>query len=74
MLECPVAGPDPDLPHALPEAVRDWPAAETGYGDTFGQAIIPADRSVPKTGNRGRELVKAAALLLAEIERRDRAS
>jgi hypothetical protein len=58
---------------AMPDATRDWPATETGYGDTFGQAIVPADWARPKTGDRRRELVKAGALILAEIDRMDRA-
>lgn len=59
--------------YAMPPAARDWPAEETGYGMTWGQAIIPADWGPPKTCDRRQELVKAAALLVAEIERLDRA-
>jgi hypothetical protein len=59
--------------YAMPPAARDWPATETGYGDTLGAALCPVDWT-PKFGNRRRELVKAAALLLAEIERIDRAA
>jgi len=59
--------------YALPDAAREWPAEETGYGNTFGEAIWPEDWTRPKTGDRRRELVKAGALILAEIERRDRA-
>lgn len=59
--------------YAMPEACRDWDASETGYGDTFGQAICPLDW-VPKFGDRRRELVKAGALIVAEIERLDRIS
>lgn len=57
--------------YAMPPAERDWPATETGHGDTFGAALCPVDWQ-PKFGNRRCELVKAAALLLAEIERLDR--
>lgn len=59
--------------YAMPPATRNWPAQETGYGMTWGQAIIPADWGPPKTCDRRQELVKAAALLVAEIERLDRA-
>jgi hypothetical protein len=59
--------------YAMPPAARDWPATETGYGETWGEAIIPADWTVSKSGDRRRELVKAGALILAEIERMDRA-
>lgn len=60
--------------YAMPKAAREWPATETGYGDTFGEAIVPADWSRPKPCDRRRELVKAGALILAEIERLDRAT
>lgn len=59
--------------YAMPPAARDWPAEETGYGATWGEAIVPADWTPPKPGDRRRELVKAGALVLAEIERMDRA-
>ncbi len=59
---------------ALPPAAREWPATETGYGSTFGKAIVPMDWPMPKEGDRRRELVKAGALILAEIERIDRAA
>jgi hypothetical protein len=60
--------------YAMPPAAREWSATETGYGDTFGEAIVPADWKVPKEGDRRGELVKAGALILAEIERIDRAA
>jgi hypothetical protein len=60
--------------YAMPPAAREWPATETGYGATFGEAIIPADWTMPQTGDRRRELVKAGALILAEIDRLDRAA
>jgi len=59
--------------YAMPAGVRDWPAAETGYGETFGSAIVPEGWET-KTGDRRSELLKAGALILAEIERLDRAS
>lgn len=59
--------------YAMPPATRDWPAEETGYGATFGSAIVPADWET-RTGDRRRDLVKAGALILAEIERLDRAA
>ena len=60
--------------YAMPPAARDWPAEETGYGATWGEAIIPADWTAPKPGDRRTELVKAGALVLSEIERLDRAA
>ncbi|MGC3046911.1 hypothetical protein [Pseudomonas aeruginosa] len=58
--------------YAMPPAARDWDTSSTGYGDTLGEAILPEGWE-PKTGDRRRELVKACALALAEIERLDRA-
>jgi hypothetical protein len=60
--------------YAMPPAARDWPAGETGYGATWGEAIVPADWTPPNPGDRRDELVRAAALVLAEIERLDRAT
>jgi hypothetical protein len=60
--------------YAMPPGAREWPATETGYGDTFGEAIAPSDWTMKDYGDRRRELVVAAALLLAEIERMDRGS
>ncbi|MGX6566819.1 hypothetical protein [Cupriavidus necator] len=59
--------------YAMPPAVRNWCAESTGYGATFGEAILPHGWAA-KLGGRRRELVKAGALILAEIERIDRAS
>lgn len=59
--------------YAMPPAARDWDTSSTGYGDTLGEAILPEGWE-PKTGDRRRELVKACALALAEIERLDRAT
>ncbi|MER0768956.1 hypothetical protein AAA498_01415 [Pseudomonas aeruginosa] len=58
--------------YAMPPAVREWDASSTGYGDTLGEAVLPEGWE-PKTGDRRRELIKACALALAEIERLDRA-
>ncbi|WP_322086053.1 ead/Ea22-like family protein [Burkholderia sp. BCC1999] len=57
--------------YAMPPSVRDWTAADTGYGATCGQAILPEGWSAKIDDNRRRELVKAGALILAEIERID---
>ncbi|RIX74445.1 hypothetical protein [Acidovorax cavernicola] len=57
--------------YAMPPGAREWSAEDTGYGDTFGEAIIPEGWAA-KEGDRRRELVKAGALILAEIERIDR--
>lgn len=59
--------------YAMPEGARDWPATDTSYGDTIAEALTPIDWQ-PKFGDRRRDLVKAAALLIAEIERLDRAA
>lgn len=58
---------------AMPPAARKWPATETGYGSTFGTAIVPDGWAIPDEGDRRHELLKAGALILAEIERIDRA-
>lgn len=58
--------------YAMPEGARDWPTEETGYGATLSEALTP-DGWQPKFGDRRRDLVKAGALTLAEIERIDRA-
>jgi hypothetical protein len=60
--------------YAMPPAARDWDTTSTGYGDTLGEAILPARWVVPNPCDRRRELVKAGALILAEIERLDRAA
>lgn len=59
--------------YAMPEAARDWDASSTGYGDTLGEAMTPYRWYMPSFGDRRDQLVKAGALLLAEIERLDRA-
>jgi hypothetical protein len=59
--------------YAMPPAAREWDATSTGYGETLGDAMLPPDWHF-KPGNRREELRKAGALILAEIERIDRAS
>jgi hypothetical protein len=58
--------------YAMPVGARDWPASETGYGATFGEAIRPEGWQA-KDGDRWDELVKAGALVLSELERLERA-
>lgn len=58
--------------YAMPPACREWPAEDTGYGATLAAAIVPHGWPIPEDGDRRRELVKAGALVLAEIERIDR--
>lgn len=59
--------------YAMPPGAREWTSKETGFGDTLGEAIRP-EGWAGKVGDRRRELVKAAALAIAEIERLDRAA
>lgn len=59
--------------YAMPRAARYWNASSTGYGNTMAEAMLPHGW-VAKDGERRRELVKAGALILAEIERLDRAA
>lgn len=59
--------------YAMPDATRDWDASSTSYGKTLGEAILP-HRWIGTPGDRRCELVKAGALILAEIERLDRAA
>lgn len=56
----------------MPEAARDWDASSTGYGRTLGEAILPPDWNYPRLGDRRDQLVKGAAMAMAEIERIDR--
>ncbi len=58
----------------MPEAARDWDTSSTGYGRTLGEAILPPDWNYPRLGDRRDQLVKGAAMALAEIERIDRAA
>lgn len=59
--------------YAMPPAARSWPAESTGYGATLGEAILPGGWSAKnwdgEYAGRIRELEKAGALILAEIER-----
>lgn len=57
--------------YAMPPGAREWDGPDT-YASTLGDAMLP-DGWHAKTGDRRRELVKAGALILAEIERLDRA-
>ncbi|OWL84603.1 hypothetical protein [Halopseudomonas aestusnigri] len=56
--------------YAMPEACRDWDTRSSGYGNNLLEALTPEDWT-PKFGSRRSDLVKAAALLLAEIDRLD---
>lgn len=58
----------------MPEGARDWDASSTSYGDTLGKALMPEGwhtNSLQK--DRRTQLVRGAALAIAEIERLDRA-
>ena len=59
--------------YVMPPGAREWCAESTGYGDTLGEAILPENWEA-REDDRRRELVKAGALILAEIERLDRAN
>jgi len=58
--------------YAMPEGARDWDASSTGYGDTLQQAMVPSGWYMPTFRDRRNQLIKAGALILAEIERLDR--
>lgn len=58
--------------YAMPPAARDWDASSTGHGRILAEAILP-EYWVAQVGDRRRELVKAGDLVIAEIERLDRA-
>lgn len=59
----------------MPEECREWDATSTTYGDTLAEAILPCDWGAPEFGNdRRAQLVKGAAMAIAEIERIDRAA
>ena len=60
--------------YIMPPAMRDWPATETGYGDTLGKAIIPEGWHADGHQSRRHQLVMGVAMGLAEIERLDRAT
>lgn len=59
--------------YLMPDGARDWDASSTGYGATLGEAILPEGFPGAPGSSRRRDLVKAAALAIAEIERLDRA-
>ena len=56
--------------YAMPPACRKWDCI-CDYGRTLEEALMP-EGWVFKSGDRRRELIKAAALIVAEIERLDR--
>jgi len=58
--------------YAMPPGAREWDTSSTGYGLRLGDAILPHGWGSIEDGDRRRELVKAGALILAEIERLDR--
>lgn len=58
--------------YIMPEAARDWDAKSTGYGHTLGEAMLPVYWEMPTFKDRRDQLVKGAAMALAEIERIDR--
>lgn len=58
--------------YAMPASVCEWSSPDC-YGDTLGEFIRSAGWWQTTTGDRRRELVRAGALILAEIERLDRA-
>lgn len=60
--------------YLMPPGAREWPATETGYGDTLGKAIVPHDWHADDRQSRRRQLVMGTAMGLAEIERLDRAA
>ena len=61
--------------YLMPQGARDWDASSTGYGDTLGEALLPADWTVPQMGKDTRQdVVKGLATGLAELERIDRAA
>jgi len=63
--------------YAMPPSARYWDATSTGYGGTLGEAILPEGWTArPWDGEeagRIRELEKAGALIIAELERLHRA-
>ena len=59
--------------YAMPPGAREWSAESTGYGNTLCEAIVPNGWEF-KPADRRQELVKAGALIIAEIERMDRAT
>jgi hypothetical protein len=60
--------------YAMPDGAREWDATSTGYGRTLGAAMLPEGWTARAGTDRRRDLVKAGALIIAEIERLDRAA
>lgn len=60
--------------YAMPDVCRTWDLYDDSYGLTVGEAILPEDWATPEEQDRRKQLIKAAALLVAEIERLDRAN
>lgn len=58
--------------YAMPEVCRDWDMYDDSFGSTIGESILPEDWPTPTETDRRKQLIKAAALLVAEIERLDR--
>lgn len=59
--------------YAMPRSCREWDTTLLGYGPTLQDALMPADWRPPRHNlTRREELVRAASILLAEIERLDR--
>ncbi|TXG97726.1 MAG: hypothetical protein E6R08_06300 [Nevskiaceae bacterium] len=59
--------------YAMPDGCREWDASSTGYGGTLYEALTPHGwRPINKKLSRRDELVRAASLVIAEIERLDR--
>jgi len=59
--------------YIMPEACREWPTEETGYGDTLGKAIIPEGWPAPESPRwRRDDLIRGIAMAVAEVERLDR--
>lgn len=60
--------------YAMPEVCREWQLYDNSFGSTIGEALLPDGWTPPAESDRRRQLIKAAAMLVAEIERMDRAN
>jgi len=58
--------------YAMPDVCRTWDLYDDSFGLTVGEAILPEDWATPEETDRRKQLIKAAALLVAEVERLDR--